>query len=206
MQTLDELLEVAHQQHGHKCAGYVLGVRVALTGCRLLGIEDPRREHNLVVFVEIDRCAADAIQVATGCSLGRRTLKHLDYGKLAATFLHTGTGRAVRVAVRGDARARAEAWVTAERDRSEAQKLAYRDLPDDDLLTVQWVEVALPPEDAPGRSVGRTDCIRCGEEINDRREVLSVEGPMCRACAGDAYYTMTVPAPVSTSLAPAHSR
>jgi formylmethanofuran dehydrogenase subunit E len=188
MQTLDELLADAHQQHGHSCAGYVLGMRVALTGCRLLGIEDPRRERNLVVYIEIDRCAADAVQTATGCSLGKRTLKHLDYGKLAATFLHTGTGQAVRVGVRGDARARAEAWEGAGRSRSEAQKLAYRELPDDELLTIDWVQLRLRPEDAPGRPIARALCNRCGEEINDRREVPGPEGPLCQPCAFGAYY------------------
>lgn len=188
MQTLDELLENAHQQHGHKCAGYVLGMRVALAGCRLLGIDDPRRQKNLVVYLEIDRCAADAVQSATGCSLGKRTLKHVDYGKLAATFVHTGTGQAVRVAVRGDARTRALEWEAEGRTRMEAQKLAYRELPEEELLTIQWVRLHLRPEDAPGKSVARTECIRCGEEINDNRHVDGIEGPLCRPCAGGAYY------------------
>lgn len=195
MQTLDELIEGAHQQHGHKCAGYVLGVRLSLTGCRLLGIEDPRREKNLVVYVEIDRCAADAVQTATGCSLGKRTLKHIDYGKLAATFLHTGTGEAVRVAIRGDARQRAQAWEADGLDRGEAQKLAYREMAEDDLMSVEWVHLELPPEDAPGRPLGRVNCVRCGEEVNDRRDLQCAEGPVCFPCGLGAYYqTLEAPA------------
>ena len=35
-------------------------------------------------------------KAVTGASLGKRTLKFLDYGKLAATFLNVETGKAVR--------------------------------------------------------------------------------------------------------------
>src|SRR6266496_1216295 len=98
METLDELLERAEHSHGHMCAGQVLGVRMALLGCHLLGVEEPRGKDRkaLLVFVEIDRCAADAINTVTGCRLGKRTLKFFDYGKLAATFLNVKTGEAVR--------------------------------------------------------------------------------------------------------------
>ncbi|HEU4391529.1 MAG TPA: formylmethanofuran dehydrogenase subunit E family protein, partial [Blastocatellia bacterium] len=99
MESLDELLKRAEQSHGHMCAGQVLGVRLAMLGCRLIGIDEPRGRpgKKLLVFVEIDRCAADAIQTVTGCRLGKRTLKYYDYGKLAATFLNTETGNAFRV-------------------------------------------------------------------------------------------------------------
>ncbi len=188
MQTLSALLDESQQRHGHRCAGAVLGVRMALAGCRALGIEDARRERCLVVYLEIDRCAADAIQSVTGCSLGKRTLKHLDYGKLAATFLHTGTGDAVRVAVRGDARQRAEGWITMGGDRHAAQKMAYEEMSDGDLLTIERVRLTLRAEDRPGRPTARTVCVRCGEEINDRREVPADDGDTCCSCAFGAYY------------------
>src|ERR687885_2326886 len=99
METLDELLDGAGRAHGHMCAGQVLGVRMAMLGCRLIGVDDPRGRDrkSLIVFVEIDRCAADAIHTVTGCRLGKRTLKYRDFGKLAATFLNTETNEAVRV-------------------------------------------------------------------------------------------------------------
>ena len=87
MKLLNEYLIEAEQNHGHMCPGQVLGVRMAMLGCRLIRIEEPKVGKRLIVFVEIDRCAADAINTVTGCRLGKRTLKYRDFGKLAATFL-----------------------------------------------------------------------------------------------------------------------
>src|SRR3990172_12461386 len=110
MKPFDELLQEAVAFHGHLCPGQILGVRMAMVGCRALGVEEPKAMgKGLVVFVEIDRCACDAIQVVSGCSLGKRTLKHLDYGKMAATFVNVSTEEAVRVVARADARGRASA-------------------------------------------------------------------------------------------------
>ena len=70
------------------CAGQILGLRLAIYGVNLLG---HRRSHGddrkrLVSFVEIDRCATDAVPIVTGCRLGKRALKFRDFGKVAATF------------------------------------------------------------------------------------------------------------------------
>src|SRR5262249_187725 len=99
METLEELLQRAEESHGHICAGQVLALRMAMLGCRAVGVEDPRGvdQKKLIVYVEIDRCAADAVNTVTGCRLGKRTMKFVDYGKLAATFLNVKTGEAVRV-------------------------------------------------------------------------------------------------------------
>ena len=101
---LEELLQQANTLHRHLCPGQVLGVRLAMLGCRAVGIEEPTRSKSLLVWVEIDRCATDAVTVVTGCRLGKRTLKFLDYGKVAATFLNLDTSEAVRVVARDDSR------------------------------------------------------------------------------------------------------
>src|SRR5688572_2161952 len=130
--SFDDLLEDAVRFHGHACPGQVLGVRMARAGCREIGIDDPRTAgKSLVVFVEVDRCAVDAIQALTGVSLGKRTLKFLDYGKAAATFVNTVTGRSVRVAARESARARAAQLMLAERDARRAMIAAYRVMEED---------------------------------------------------------------------------
>src|SRR5579862_4532649 len=102
MESFDELLKLAEVAHGHLCAGQVLGVRMAMLGCMRLGIDEPRGRDRkrLVTFVEIDRCATDAIGVVTGCRLGKRALKFRDWGKMAATFIDLPSGRALRVAAR----------------------------------------------------------------------------------------------------------
>src|ERR1700742_2401715 len=111
MASLEDLLHEAERAHGHLCAGQVLGVRMAMLGIRLLGLGDPRVERDsrkrLVTFVEIDRCATDAIAVVTGCRLGKRALKFRDWGKMAATFVDVASGKAIRIAARESSKARA---------------------------------------------------------------------------------------------------
>jgi formylmethanofuran dehydrogenase subunit E len=191
METLDELLERAEHSHGHMCAGQVLGVRMALLGCRAVGIEEPRGKDRkaLLVFVEIDRCAADAINTVTGCRLGKRTLKYYDYGKLAATFLNTRTNEAVRIVALDEARDAADRCFPEIASKYDRQLRAYKLLPDEDLFKVERVTVNVATEDQPGRPVSRVPCDQCGEGINDRREISREGRTLCRACAGDAYYT-----------------
>lgn len=191
METLDELLERAEHSHGHMCAGQVLGVRMALLGCRAVGIEEPRGSDRkaLLVFVEIDRCAADAINTVTGCRLGKRTLKFYDYGKLAATFLNTRTNEAVRIVALDEARDAADRGFPEIASRYDRQLRAYKLLPDEDLFKIERVAVRVASEDQPGRPVSRVACDQCGEGINDRREMIREGRTLCRACAGNAYYT-----------------
>lgn len=191
MRTLEEWLEEAAAFHGHLCPGQILGVRMALLGCRLLGLnpEDPADRRRLIVYVEIDRCLTDAIATVTGCRLGRRTLKHIDYGKAAATFVDTRTGQAVRIVARDDARETALHLAPPGLSKAAAQRHAYRIMSDEDLFRIHRVQVAIPPEDLPGHPLRRVFCARCGEGINDGREVIQNGQVLCRACAGEPYYT-----------------
>ena len=183
----DDLLEEAISFHGHLCPGQVLGVRMAMAGCREVGIPLPRRVgKGLVVFVEIDRCATDAIQALTGVSLGKRTLKHMDYGKMAATFVNVASGSAVRISARDDARRLAALFAPDERDPRKAQILAYRVMPELALLTVE--PVVVNPGWLDRRRV-RVFCQECGEGINYQREVTGDGRTLCRPCGGERYYT-----------------
>ncbi len=190
--TLDEYLLEAEKAHGHLCAGQVLGVRLAMLGLEKLGIEDPRGNKEdrkrLVTFVEIDRCATDAIAVVTGCRLGKRALKFRDWGKMAATFVDISTGKAIRIAAKESSKALARSMHPEIESKNQQQMLAYREMPEDDLFTKQWVRVELPPEEFPGYKGERTVCAECGEGINFRREVLRDGRLLCRACAGETYY------------------
>ena len=190
MKTLDEYLKEAEQAHGHLCAGQVLGVRLAMLGLEKLGIDDPRGagRKRLVTFVEIDRCATDAVAVVTGCRLGKRALKFRDWGKVAATFVDVETGRAVRIAARESSKARARQMHPEIESKNQQQMLAYREMPSEELFDVQWVKVALGPEEFPGYKGERVVCAQCGEGINFRREVRQDGRILCRACAGERYY------------------
>jgi formylmethanofuran dehydrogenase subunit E len=190
MLSLDEYLREAEQAHGHLCAGQVLGVRLAMLGLEKLGIEDPRGKDRkrLVTFVEIDRCATDAISLVTGCRLGKRALKFRDWGKMAATFVDLSTGKAIRIAAKESSKALARIMHPEIESKNQQQMLAYREMPEDDLFTKQWVKVELPAEEFPGYKGERIVCAECGEGINFRREALRDGRVLCRACAGDRYY------------------
>jgi formylmethanofuran dehydrogenase subunit E len=138
-----------------------------------------------VVFAEIDRCATDAIEALAGVSLGKRTLKHVDHGKMAATFCDVRTASAIRVVARDDARERVAAWAPDERDPRRAQIAAYRVMPEPLLLRLEPVVIA------PGwldRVRTRVACTACGEGVTYQREVVRDGRVLCRACAGDVYF------------------
>ncbi len=164
---------------------------MAMLGCRTVGIEDPHGadRKNLIVFIEIDRCAADAVNTVTGCRLGKRTLKYYDYGKLAATFLNVKTDEAVRVVALDSSREAADCAFPEIENKYERQLRAYKLLPDEELFNVERVRVSLPAQDQPGRPVSRVACDQCGEGVNDHREIVRDGRTLCRACAGEAYYS-----------------
>jgi formylmethanofuran dehydrogenase subunit E len=191
MKSLDEYAVLAEQAHGHMCAGQILGLRMAMYGMKLLGLEDPagRDRKRLVTFVEIDRCATDAVPIVTGCRLGKRALKFRDFGKVAATFCDLKEDRAVRVVARETSKQRARDIHPEIADKNQQQMRAYREMPDEDLFSIQWVRVALGPEEFPGYKGERRTCEVCGEGINFKREVVRDGHVLCKACAGESYYT-----------------
>jgi len=191
MTSFQELLEESVGKHGHLCPGQVLGVRMAMLGCRLLGIEDPlsrKKEKDLIVFVEIDRCATDAIESVTGCKMGKRTLKFRDYGIMAATFCHLGTGEAYRVVAREESKLRASIYAPGLADPSRRQVQAYQTMPDEELFTMQRVHVDLAAWEMPGPPRRHARCTRCGQVVRDGREVHRGAIVLCRPCAGEAYF------------------
>src|SRR5918911_2433658 len=190
MQSLDELLEECGKLHGHMCAGQLLGARMAVLGCSLIGVADPRGadRRKLIVWVEIDRCMADAVGAVTGARLGKRSLKYFDYGKVAATFLNAETGEAVRVVALEESRALADARHPEIESRKERQFLTYREASDEELFKVERVAVEYAETDAPGRPLSRVRCARCGEGVNDGREVRSGGSLLCRPRASGGYY------------------
>ncbi|MDT4967960.1 MAG: hypothetical protein QOJ64_2697 [Acidobacteriota bacterium] len=192
MESIDELLEECGRLHGHLCAGQLLGVRMALLGCRSIGIPDPRGtdRKKLIVWVEIDRCMTDAVSAVTGVRLGRRSLKFLDYGKVAATFLNTETGDAVRLVALDESRKLADQRFPEIADRRQRQFRAYQDATDEELFKLDRVTVEYGELDAPGGVRKRVVCADCGEGVNDGREVVANDGTLrCRPCAIGGYYS-----------------
>lgn len=196
--TFENLLRESAAIHGHLCPGQVVGVRMAMIGLREAGIEDPRGRDrkNVIVFVEMDRCATDAVQSVTGCSLGKRSMKFMDYGKMAATFVNLRTRRAVRVVAREDARDKAKAVVPEISDKYQAQLAAYKVMAEKDLFDVMNVVVEIRPEDMPGRPLRRVQCASCGEQVQDMRDVHLDGITLCKPCVGGGYYSAPSPHPL----------
>ncbi len=199
MESLDELLRLAETAHGHLCAGQILGVRMALLGLARLGIADPRGadRKRLITYVEIDRCATDAIGLVTGCRLGKRTLKFRDWGKMAATFVELASGRGVRIVALEDSRELAQRLYPHLESKRQQQMQAYRELSAEALFREQWVRVDLEAADLPGYKGERIICPCCGEGVNFG-QFEEVNGQrLCRSCAHPelCYWRPDSPAP-----------
>jgi formylmethanofuran dehydrogenase subunit E len=185
MESLGELLVKAEAAHGHLCAGQILGVRMALLGLERLGIADPRGadRKRLVTYVEIDRCATDAIGLVTGCRLGKRALKFRDWGKMAATFVDLASGRGVRIVALENSRELARELYPDVEPKGRQQMMAYRELSDAQLFREQWVRVQVDAAELPGTKGERVICPRCGEGVNFGR-FEDVDGErICLSCA-----------------------
>lgn len=197
MQSFESLLREAEVAHGHLCAGQILGVRMAMLGCERLSIDDPKGadRKRLVTFVEIDRCATDAIAVVTGCRLGKRALKFRDWGKMAATFLDLSTDKAIRIAALESSKQRARDLYPQIEDKNRQQMLAYRELPDADLFSEQWVHVPMHARELPGYKSARIACAVCGEGINYDRQAEINGQIICQGCADpkSRYYQPLAP-------------
>lgn len=185
MEPFDELLVKAEVAHGHMCPGQILGVRMVLLGLKRLGIDDPRGadRKRLLAYVEIDRCATDAIGMVTGCRLGKRSLKFRDWGKMAATFVDLESSRGMRIVALEDSRELAQK-LYAHIDGEKAQQMAaYRELADAQLFREQWVRVVPDPAELPGYRGERFLCPKCGEGVNfGRFEEVNGER-LCLTCA-----------------------
>jgi len=187
MSDYEVLFNKAKKFHGHVCGGIVLGTRLTIAGMRELGMNPHQENHNLIVYLEIDRCGADAVQAITGCSLGHRNLKHKDYGKFAATFVDIGTRKAVRVSVHEKNR--------AARDTLEKDELirVLGEIPETEILKIEHVRMDIPDDDIPGFPHGKAVCSICGENVMDNRHIVVEGKPMCKNCGIGSYYTVITP-------------
>jgi formylmethanofuran dehydrogenase subunit E len=190
MESFEQLLEVSTRIHGHICPGQVIGVRMSMAALARIGIDDPKGadRKKLYVLVEIDRCATDAIQSVTGCSLGKRSLRWLDFGVMAATFVNLESKQAVRVTAREEARDLSTSYCPEIPDKYQRQLAAYKVMPLEELFCFQTVRVDLRDCDMPGRPLRRVQCDQCGDWVQDCREVEREGKRLCRACNGERYY------------------
>ncbi len=189
MPDLKQLLQDSASRHqGHLCPRQVLGVRMGLYAGQLLQLELPQRDKRLFTLVETDGCLTDGIAAATGCWWGRRTMRLIDYGKTAATFIDTQLERAIRIKPASVARARSTFYAPEAQDSWHAQLEAYPVMPAEELLEAQEVALTISLQAIISRPGQRVACGRCGEEIMNERYTRQGEEIICYACSQGAYY------------------
>lgn len=186
--NLQALLDKSSRDHSHLCPRQILGVRLGLAGMTALGFDTPPDKKQLLIITETDGCFADGLSAATNCSVGHRTLRVEDYGKVAAVFVDVKTSRAVRVAPTLDIRQRVCAYTSDEPRHYFAQMQAYQIMPDEEMFTVTEVKLAISIEAIVSRPGVRVNCDVCGEEIMNEREVHQNEMTLCQPCAHGGYY------------------
>ena len=185
---LQELLKRSSDRHSHLCPRQVLGVRIGLAGMAALGLEAPISKQSGLVIVETDGCFVDGIEVATGATVGHRTLRLGDYGKIAATFVSATSGQAVRLWPRTGAREKAARYAPDAPDPYEAQVTGYQHMPEAELFHQECVVLTRSVEALISQPEIRVHCDACGEEIFNERQVIVGDGILCRPCATGGYY------------------
>lgn len=188
MSELEELLQKAAELHHHLCPRQVIGVRMGMYAGELLDLELPQQRKRLLTIVETDGCGADGISVATNCWIGHRTMRIVDYGKVAATFIDTKTETAVRLAPRPQCRELAIAAAPEAENRWQGYLLGYQRIDYEELFTSKPVRLKSDLKKLISRAGWRANCEICGEEIINEREVRSNGRVLCRGCAEGAYY------------------
>lgn len=192
LNDLERLIAESAELHGHLCPGQVIGVRMAILGCRLIGLDDPRSPgqiKKLIVYLEMDRCAGDAVAHVTGVKLGRRSLKFMNYGIMAATFLNLESRRAFRIVSTEEARDLAEIYALGVEGKSAQQLKAYKRMPDHVLFRAQEVKIPIRDYDMPGPTRSKAVCSQCGQVVRDHREVMIEGRPVCRPCTRKVYFS-----------------
>ncbi len=197
---LTDYLEKSSRDHSHLCPRQILGVRLGLTGMAALGFDAPPAGKRLLVIAETDGCFVDGVSAAMNCTVGHRTLRVEDYGKVAATFVDTKSGRAIRVAPTLDIRQKAYAYAPDEPRHYFAQMAAYQVMPDDEMFTLTEVTLVTPIEAIVSRPGLRVNCDVCGEEIINEREIHHEGLTLCRACSGISYYHLPVRIPAQQEM------
>lgn len=186
---LEDLLQQVAALHRHLCPRQVLGVRMGMYAARLFPGVLPQKDKRVLAMVEMDGCFSDGVSVATGCSMGHRTMRLADEGKIAATFIDTRNGRAVRIFTLPDLRARAIAAATGAASRWHAYLGAYQHMAAEEMFGKKEVRLTIDLDTIIGRPGARTACARCGEEILNQREVERGGQALCRSCAGESYWS-----------------
>jgi formylmethanofuran dehydrogenase subunit E len=193
--TIAPFSEVA-KFHGHTCPGLTLGYMAAEAGINALSVERDVDEE-LVTIIENDACGVDAVQVVTGCTMGKGNLIFQDHGKQVYTFINRANGDAVRVALKASftvdeqdpeiAKLRPKVMsgkaTKKEEDefhrRMEKVSESMRAAPVEKIFSVKHVKAKIPEK---ARIFASVKCSKCGEMVAESRARVEDGGFVCIPC------------------------
>ncbi|MBI5253696.1 MAG: hypothetical protein HY930_04775 [Euryarchaeota archaeon] len=183
---MEDVIKLAVKLHGHLAPGVALGIRMSSIALAKLGAN--RGSRKLVAISETHRCLADAMQAATGCTLGHGNAFVHDYGKLAITLGMADTKEGVRVALKKDAHAYSpltKKWMMREgklthSEEEELGKLLLR--LEEKYFDIKEVKLNI---NAKFDSSEIVLCSRCIDLVPKD----SIVSGLCKRCAGKSYYT-----------------
>jgi formylmethanofuran dehydrogenase subunit E len=156
--------------HGHACPGLAIGVKACQAAGERLGISFSPDEE-IVCVTENDACCVDAVQVLTGCSMGKGNLIYRNRGKMAFSFFERGTGKKIRIILKE----------MPQRERTDRETLQKEILnsPSEELFDFK-VPSYEPPEKA--RLFESYICERCGESTAEPAIRLAEGEKVCLDC------------------------
>jgi len=183
--------------HGHECPGTAIGYRAAEIAIKELR-SSRAMDEEFVAIVENDSCSVDAIQLITGCTMGKGNLIFRDYGKQSYAFLNRNTGEAVRISLDQDldeinpmftnARIKAFKSGAAESDVKEFEKQRdiltdkILEMPGEELFKIEKVKMKIPDKASIYKSV---KCAECGELVSEHRARIKDGSIVCIPCFED---------------------
>ncbi|MDG6244630.1 MAG: FmdE family protein [Methanolobus sp.] len=188
--------EEAARFHGHVCPGLTIGYIASKAAIEKLETERDIDEE-LVTIVENDACGVDAVQVLTGCTIGKGNLIYKDHAKQVFTFICRNSGKAVRVALKAsfniDAidpevnklRPKVMSGTATEDEAQEFRKrmdgisVTMRETPVEEIFDVKFVDVDIPHK---ARIFNSVKCVKCGEMMAESRTRVKNGEYVCIPC------------------------
>jgi len=195
MKSIIPSFEDAVSFHGHSCPGLAYGYQAAVCALNTL-FSDRAEDEEIVAIVENDACGVDAIQVVTGCTIGKGNLIYKDLGKNAWSFILRDNSKAIRIVTKPDegmagdpeiATIRQKVFsgqATPDEDKKfhqmmEKQTLDILTKKPDELFTIQEINPDIPEKARIFESIA---CSGCGEMTAEHRIRIFNGKPVCLTC------------------------
>jgi len=163
-----ELWKKCVEFHGHECPGLAIGFRACEIAVEKLNLTFSKDEE-VVCITENDACGVDAVQVITGCTMGKGNLLFKDRGKMAFSFIKRKTGEGIRVVLKPSNR---------EMSREERQKYIL-EAPQEDVFDIKPLNTKLPER---ARLFNSIVCEECGEATAEHRIRIQNNKKVCLDC------------------------